>query len=453
MSILGKPGLLGLLVKTPIVTKISFSNSNIRFIEPSTFEQFCHLEELDLSSNILCYLDPLTLVGLSQLVKLRLSNNKLEALHPPVFEHLPMLREIHADSNQIERFSENTFRECSRLCHLNLASNKLRSLHALSFTRTRELTSLNLGSNKLIYIHPQLFVDCRALRELWLDSNLIYELGVSTFINCSNLVFLSLASNKIKFIDPDLFSKCANLETLHLQGNRFNKVMLFPGSLSLVNVQINVERITRISYTPQDGVHDDLTLVVDTENYRFIDRWKDSRTLFEFYHQSGQIKSMITYLQKTGTLANALQQLISQGQNSLLDQVLSVNSLFQIFDLNQCRNDHGVSLLNYAIAHGYIDSAFILCAFRADLTHEDVCAALDASFEIPAERRETRADVVQLLLKFVPSDEHGALSETILSTLDDGAELMPDRTIRNLVFQGESAVQVSLSVLRLLTRV
>ena len=151
------------------------------------------------------------------LTELNLSKNLLRYLDDRVFSSLGSLAVLDLSFNQLNRVSERAFEGLTSLRVLDLSHNHITHLAEATFQPTRGLTTLLLFDNKLANIHTNLFAQLASLRELDISFNLIRSLDGLTFRHLTALVKLNIGPyNKLTSLHPDTFASLAQLRSLDL---------------------------------------------------------------------------------------------------------------------------------------------------------------------------------------------------------------------------------------------
>ncbi|XP_076082039.1 uncharacterized protein LOC143052813 [Mytilus galloprovincialis] len=94
-------------------------------IEEKTFEDCKQLKTLDLSANLIEYIQPTTFKNLTSLQVLHLYDNELSTIAPFTFINLPSLRDLHLTRNNIRHIREQAFGYLPPLSQLVLSGNPL----------------------------------------------------------------------------------------------------------------------------------------------------------------------------------------------------------------------------------------------------------------------------------------------------------------------------------------
>ncbi|CAB3254407.1 unnamed protein product [Arctia plantaginis] len=237
-----------------------------------------NLKKLDLSRNLLTFIDRETFRGIKNLEYLNLADNKFTTFTNLMFHHLSNLNEIILDNNNIGASLQrvnlfdrsgygltrkiqsisinrinfgnvppNFFIDAYDLRKLSITHNKITDVFELPC----ELQYLDMSDNPLSEIAGEDFVNLPSLRDLKLNNLLISEIPEFAFENLHSLKTLELGRNKnltqfssIAF-GADVLSDAVDfpLEKLSLKGSRLTKLdaeLLEPfGHLTELDLQGN----------------------------------------------------------------------------------------------------------------------------------------------------------------------------------------------------------------------
>nr|XP_056720979.1 reticulon-4 receptor-like 1 [Euleptes europaea] len=178
-----------------LVTLWVYSN-NLTFVDPTAFQGFAQLEELDLGDNRqLRDLAPDTFQGLSRLHALHLYKCGLAFLPSGLFRGLHNLQYLYLQDNQLGTLQEDLFADLVNLSHLFLHGNRLRSLQQHTFRGLVSLDRLLLHQNRLQAVHRRAFHDLRRLTLLFLFNNSLAELPGEALAPLAALEYLRLNGN------------------------------------------------------------------------------------------------------------------------------------------------------------------------------------------------------------------------------------------------------------------
>jgi Leucine-rich repeat (LRR) protein len=170
-------------------------------------ELFHDLSKLDLSYNLLTYLNESTFTRMSKLTYLDLSFNRIKHLDVNIFKWLRTLIYLDMKNNQIS-FICDEFLNYLDIANLKLAHNQLKKLPKFKINietdRPISLSELSLENNLFSHIE-QFPMGIGQLKSLKLDSNNISSIEHDAFFFLSNLKKLSISNNSIRKIYGNIF--------------------------------------------------------------------------------------------------------------------------------------------------------------------------------------------------------------------------------------------------------
>ncbi|XP_062329304.1 reticulon-4 receptor-like 1b [Osmerus eperlanus] len=181
---------------SPTTVTLWIYSNNITYIEPSTFQGFTLLEELDLGDNRhLRTLAADTFHGLGRLRALHLYRCGLSTLPSNIFQGLRNLQYLYLQDNHLDFLHEDIFMDLQNLSHLFLHGNKLWSLQQNTFRGLGALDRLLLHHNQLQWVDRLAFHDLRHLTTLYLFNNSLTELSGECLALLPALEYLRLNDN------------------------------------------------------------------------------------------------------------------------------------------------------------------------------------------------------------------------------------------------------------------
>lgn len=205
------PGIEGL-------KKLFLQKNVFNKIANNSFTNFPSLEVLDLSYNIIQFVDSDAFISLKKLEKLSLNNNGLFSIHLLNFRGLSAAINFDLSYTGIGNFTEaaipglkSTVFNCSRA--------ELTYIHFNAFAEVERIDILDLSYNALVAFE----VNPKALSKvelLYLNNNKITSISNTTFVGFSELRDLYLQFNDIVNIVPQAFSSLISLKILNLSYNR-----------------------------------------------------------------------------------------------------------------------------------------------------------------------------------------------------------------------------------------
>uniref|UniRef100_A0A8C4R0W1 Reticulon-4 receptor n=2 Tax=Eptatretus burgeri TaxID=7764 RepID=A0A8C4R0W1_EPTBU len=183
------------VVHSAATSLLLFSN-NLTIIEPSAFEAYSRLLELDLGANpSLRWIPPGAFSGLRALHSLHLYRCGLQELPDGVFLGLNKLQYLYLQHNELRYLQDDVFLGLPSLTHLFLHSNHLVGLAPRSFSGVPRLDTLLLHDNRLRSLRGALFANSPQLASLFLFDNHLAEISGSTLRHLGSLRYLRLGGN------------------------------------------------------------------------------------------------------------------------------------------------------------------------------------------------------------------------------------------------------------------
>jgi Leucine-rich repeat (LRR) protein len=166
------------LVELPALRKVILISCFLTELDPTTFQNLLHLEELDLSFNLIRVLDEKTFSGNKNLTVLRLSGNEIKSLSKETFKGLSKLTQLYFYNNYLRLIPEGLFQDLSSLRFVYLDNNRINFLDGNGsqqssdvFKGLESLTLLELGCNSISVIPKGIFKHLVSLRNLHLYGN------------------------------------------------------------------------------------------------------------------------------------------------------------------------------------------------------------------------------------------------------------------------------------------
>ncbi|XP_049606675.1 leucine-rich repeat and immunoglobulin-like domain-containing nogo receptor-interacting protein 1 [Syngnathus scovelli] len=286
-------GLSGVPERLPSdLTRLNLSHNAIRTLAPEQFGALTRLEDLDLSDNLLAYVEADALLGLRSLLDLRMARNRLKVLPVGALAGLSRLRLLDVSGNEILGVLDFTFRDLAGLRVLQALHNHVVFVSRQAFAGLTELRQLyldacnltsvpteafaHLGGLTVLHLHrlessvlpDYAFLGLARLKELvvanWprletLSANSLFGLNLTSLAipNCNlsavpfaalhhlvYLVNLDLSSNPISYIQGNQLRDLLRLEEFHLAGGRLRRIEMATfyssASLKLLDVSRNL---------------------------------------------------------------------------------------------------------------------------------------------------------------------------------------------------------------------
>ncbi|XP_063704987.1 leucine-rich repeat-containing protein 15-like [Culicoides brevitarsis] len=163
-------------------TSLVFQNSFVSTLPKEIFDQFPHLESLDMSNTGLTQIRGRTFVNATDLVELNLMRNQLTDITTQTFVGATNLRALHLAHNRIVTIWSNAFRDAKQLEFIDLGHNVIQLIHKETFSMLDNLRNIYLYHNKIIDVNPLSFVHNKKLNTIDLTGNHMreVELDLST---------------------------------------------------------------------------------------------------------------------------------------------------------------------------------------------------------------------------------------------------------------------------------
>lgn len=264
-----------------------------------------HLQWLDLSNNIISWIDYDTFRNTRKLQYLDLSDNLLSAIPDELFKLVNGLRILNLRRNYLKSLPENLiFNEgleridlshnqftkipassitnlaALTVCDVDLSDNHIGTIHAMDF-KFRSLTRLDLSGNNLVRLEDAGFSTLPHLMILNLGHNSELEISAKVFIGLENSLLqlnldnvsitafpdlplpflrrLSIAYNELPFVPPELATNMTTLNYLDLSYNDLTNVPLLTHSLpKLQHLSLAGNPISVLTNTSLIGAADTL---------------------------------------------------------------------------------------------------------------------------------------------------------------------------------------------------
>ncbi|KAB0794055.1 hypothetical protein PPYR_13675 [Photinus pyralis] len=181
-------------------------NPNLTTVMGEAFLNIPCVLEIDLSDNMINWIESNVFDNMLYLEAIDLSKNQLEVLMHHTFHHLPNLTIIDLSDNKFEHFNQYWFYNASKLEIIFASNNRISSLPRASFITLPSLQGIDLENNQIFYIHKLAFQGLETLRELYLGKNKLTNLQVD-FSPTPNLRFLGVNENQITYISDQTLTQ------------------------------------------------------------------------------------------------------------------------------------------------------------------------------------------------------------------------------------------------------
>jgi len=232
-----------------LIRKLVLYGNSLNIL-PTSISQFCHLQELDVSSNEISWITG-EISQLRSLKVLEARNNRLFNL-PKEFTSCSNLKVLNLSGNLYTDFPPQVF-ELTGLSELYMGGNKLVTIPS-QIQNLKRLEILYVGGNELEHVSSQLR-KLKSLRHLFLCDNQLQTLPPDLG-QLKRLESLSLHKNKFKTLPIDIIM-LTNLQELTLRDNplvnTFVKKLEFspPSLLELSGRVVKTKNITYKNEVPK----------------------------------------------------------------------------------------------------------------------------------------------------------------------------------------------------------
>ena len=149
-----------------IVTSVTLKNDRLTVI-PKLATIFPNLQTLDLSHNLLYFIESTSLAGVSSLTTLYVRSNQLTSV-PSAINRATSLRTLNLDANQIHTVEDYDLLRLHNLTQIILSGNPLVYISPYAFKHNPLLNNINLFSTKLGRI-PRAILDLKHLSTLYVS--------------------------------------------------------------------------------------------------------------------------------------------------------------------------------------------------------------------------------------------------------------------------------------------
>lgn len=251
-------------VDMPVLARLNISHNVIEYIDTDNFRNMSNMYSLDLSYNKLeklqfnkslfanlksAYLNNNKLANISgifpencKLLYLDISNNGLSDVSHANAKIFPELQVLHLSHNNIEHFNNHHTNTLTNLVDLRLSSNKIAYIDLSVF---KKLLIVDLSNNNLAFINNTFFKNIDFLKSLDLSNNKLDDLPPGTFQNMINLTLLNLSSNYISKLRYGSLKGLHKTELLDISNNKIESldVHVFHECTELKTLVIDYNRI------------------------------------------------------------------------------------------------------------------------------------------------------------------------------------------------------------------
>jgi Leucine-rich repeat (LRR) protein len=228
------------------LTQIDLSFNLISFIEENSLDPLANLRYLALNYNQLKTIDGVNLTRLGFLVFLDLSNNQLESFENPYFKYLRRINALHLSFNRLKSLPNDFFIQNNNINYLNFKKNYLTRVE--NWGIRNNLINIDLSENYIHTVHAK-FDNLSILSTLNLSRNNLNDVNFLNFSNHLMLYKLDISWNRIRTIEHLQFHLLDELAYLDLSNN---PIMYFK------SIRFNLTALRRviisISYLDETGL-------------------------------------------------------------------------------------------------------------------------------------------------------------------------------------------------------
>ncbi|XP_071121963.1 uncharacterized protein [Mytilus edulis] len=212
----------------PSLVYFGIENNQLRRLSVQHMNNFKESPQLhlNLSYNVLDYIQPYAFSGIPNIKVLEIHQNSLASIAKGVFENLTTLIHLDLHANNLETLNKEAFKDLEYLEELRLHSQKT-PMTTLIFNSMinvgKSLKYLFISSNALTHIPHQVFMENSYdnIVQLHLDNNAITNV-TELDANGYGATLQSTYNEKKVHLDP--FSTMSNLNILYLHGNAITHI-------------------------------------------------------------------------------------------------------------------------------------------------------------------------------------------------------------------------------------
>ncbi|XP_035450412.2 leucine-rich repeat neuronal protein 3-like [Spodoptera frugiperda] len=210
------------LLTSNVLVELILNDNVITHIDVDSF-QLPELKRLDLSNNLLEFIDKDTFKGVKKLEYLNLANNRFTTFTKLMFHRLSNLNEIILDNNNLgpvlrnsNLFDRSGFGLTDKIKSLSISGINLNQVPDNFFVDAYDMRQLIISNNNI----SQMFEIPMTLEYLDLSDNPITAIFSEDFANLVALKVLKLNNLQIQTVSESTFEYLPALKTLELERNR-----------------------------------------------------------------------------------------------------------------------------------------------------------------------------------------------------------------------------------------
>ncbi|XP_058041959.1 transforming growth factor beta activator LRRC32 [Ahaetulla prasina] len=237
----------------PDVSKIDASGNKIQNVTETPLTFYASLRHLDLSSNLIGFVQPGVFAEMKNLQDVNLANNQLYLLAQEDLwvGLLPQVRRLDLSRNSLYNgMAEHFIHQAPSLRHLSLAENSIIHISQNMFQGTPELVEVNLHNNMIMEIEGGAFESLTYLSKLNLSMN---SLTCIVEFNLRQLEVLDLHRNSIESFhstQSEEEEEDFNLIWLDLSENKLLRFPILPqrNKLAYLNLTNNLMQFVMVDF-------------------------------------------------------------------------------------------------------------------------------------------------------------------------------------------------------------
>ena len=182
------------------VTSITLQNNKLT-VFPNLVSLFPNLQTLDVSNNLLEFIDSTSIKGLSSLTNLYMNSNKFITI-PSAVNRATNLKNLYINNNQIKTVEDFDFQRLQGLRYLQLYGNPLIYVSSYAFIHTPALSTIDFDNTMLGHI-PKAMTGLKSIQTFYLSGKRI---------ECSCHAMSYLKPWNVSAIN--IYARCGNFESV-----------------------------------------------------------------------------------------------------------------------------------------------------------------------------------------------------------------------------------------------
>lgn len=178
----------------PNLISIDASNTKLRIIENTTFDQAIDLVTLQLFNNSIAQLDEYIFKKMSNLKDLDLAWNTITNISEHTFEGLHTLSKLDLSWNFIDTLPEGIFYPLRSVRSIRLSNNYIEVIDVDTFSQNRVMHTVYLDYNRILRIEPKAFQTITSLRTIQASNNPLHDASFLRYVNGVKVIYLTNTS-------------------------------------------------------------------------------------------------------------------------------------------------------------------------------------------------------------------------------------------------------------------